>query len=59
MIFVMMGKVYSMKLMKEKLKRIVKYWRVWYKQASGSDRLHLGMCALVVLVYAWWVLLVI
>jgi hypothetical protein len=47
-----------MKLIREKLKRIVKYWRVWYRQASGSDRLYMGMGALVVLVYAWWVILV-
>ena len=47
-----------MKRIKEKYKRIVKYWRVSYEQASGSDRLVMGMCTLAMLVYAWWVLLV-
>ena len=46
-----------MKRAKEKFSRTVKYWRVSYKQASGSDRLFMGMCALVMLVYAWWVVL--
>jgi len=43
-----------MKRTKEKFKRIVKYWRVTYSQASGQDRLVLGMLALMVLVYTWW-----
>jgi len=47
-----------MKRIREKLNRTVKYWRVRYKQASGRDRLFMGMWSLVVLVYAWWVLLV-
>ena len=47
-----------MKPIREKFKRTVKYWRVSYKQASGKDRLLIGMGALVVLVYAWWVTLV-
>lgn len=47
-----------MKRTKEKLKRIVKYWRISYMQASGRDRLSLGMFAVVMLVYVWWVILV-
>jgi len=47
-----------MKQIREKLRRKVKYWRISYKQASGPDRLSLGMFALVMLVYAWWAMLV-
>ena len=47
-----------MKQIKEKLKRIAKYWHVRYKQASGRDRLFAGMYTLMVLVYAWWMILV-
>ena len=47
-----------MKRIRGKLNRTVKYWRVRYKQASRRDRLFMGMWSLVVLVYAWWVLLV-
>jgi len=48
-----------MKPLKEKFKRIVKYWRVSYQQASGRDRLLIGIYMLMVLVYAWWVILII
>gem|GEM_PF-1251443 len=54
-----MGKQsYAMKRFEEKFKRTVKYLRVAYKQASGRDRLYLGLFSLMVLVYAWWVFLV-
>jgi hypothetical protein len=45
-----------LKLWAAKFKRIVKYWRVWFKQASGTDRMRLAMIVVVVLVYAWWVM---
>jgi hypothetical protein len=48
----------GMKRIREKVKRTVKYLRVSYKQANGNERLLMGMCTLVMLVYAWWVLLV-
>jgi hypothetical protein len=47
-----------MRRINEKFKRVVKYWRVSYKQASRADRLVMGMCTLTVLVYAWWVFVV-
>lgn len=43
-----------MKQIKEKFKRTVKYWRITYQQASGNDRLSIGMFALMMLVYVWW-----
>jgi hypothetical protein len=47
-----------MKRIEEKFKRTIKYLRVSYKQASEQERLSMGLfaLALVVLVYAWWVL---
>lgn len=48
-----------MKQLKEKLKRRMKYLRVSYQQTSGRERLSLYMFVLVMLVYAWWVILVI
>jgi len=47
-----------MKDIKEKLKRRMKYLRVSYQQTSGRDRLNLFMFALLLLVYAWWAMLV-
>jgi len=47
-----------MKQMEEKFKRTMKYWRIRYKQASGRDRLYLGLFSLTVLVYAWWIMVV-
>ena len=47
-----------MKRINEKFKRIVKYWRVSYKQANQTDRLVMGMCTLAMLVYAWWVYII-
>ena len=37
----------------------MKYYRVSFKQSDKQQRLFIGMSALVVLVYAWWVFLVI
>ena len=47
-----------MKRTTEKLKRIMKYYRVSYKQSDKQHRLFMGMFALVVLVYTWWAILV-
>ena len=47
-----------MKPIKEKLKRIVKYWCISYQQTKQRDRVSLGMFALVMIVYTWWALLV-
>ena len=47
-----------MKPTKENFRRFVKYWRVVYEQANRQDRLSLGMFALLMLVCAWWVILV-
>jgi len=47
-----------MKRIEEKFKRKVKYWRISYQQASGRDRLYWGLFSLLILVYAWWLLLV-
>jgi hypothetical protein len=46
-----------MKQLEEKLKRKVKYWRISYQQASGQDRFLLGLYGLLILIYAWWYLL--
>ena len=46
-----------MKRIEEKLKRKVKYWRVSYLQASGRDRLSMGMFTMLMLIYTWWVIL--
>ena len=43
-----------MKRLEEKLKRTMKYWRVSYFQASGRDRLSLGMFMVLIFVYMWW-----
>ena len=47
-----------MKPIKEKLKRIVKYVCITYQQTRERDRLSLAMFAVLMLVYAWWVILV-
>jgi hypothetical protein len=44
-----------MKRIEEKFKRKVKYWRVSFLQASGRDRVSLGMFRVLILVYVWWV----
>lgn len=48
-----------MKRIEEKLKRKVKYWRISYMQASGRERLSIGLYSLLILIYLWWYLLVI
>ncbi|HSJ87498.1 MAG TPA: hypothetical protein VK909_09845 [Anaerolineales bacterium] len=47
-----------MKRINEKFKRTVKYWRVSYQQASDRERLSLYMFALLMLIYAWWAMIV-
>jgi hypothetical protein len=47
----------DMKHLKEKLKRQVKYMRVSYQQARGRERLNLYMFAMLLLIYAWWVII--
>jgi len=47
-----------MKRIEEKLKRKVKYWRISFLQASGRDRVSLGMFMILILVYMWWVSLI-
>jgi len=46
-----------MKRIEEKLRRKVKYWRISYQQANGHDRLAIGLFALMMLAYVWWVAL--
>jgi hypothetical protein len=46
---------HSMRRFKDKTRRFVKYWSVRYKQASGQERLHLGVVMLMV-AYVWWVM---
>ena len=48
----------DMKPKKEKLKRVVKYWRVRYMQASRQERLSAAMFIVVMLTYVWWAILV-
>lgn len=45
-----------MKKLKDRIRRKIKYYRVGFHQASKEDRVGLGMSALGVLVYVWWVL---
>jgi hypothetical protein len=46
-----------MKQKKDKFRRVVKYWRVRYMQASSQDRLYLGLFIVVMLTYLWWAML--
>ncbi len=46
-----------MKRIKEKSKRILKYWRISYQQASERERLFMGVYTLMVLAYVWWAIL--
>jgi len=46
-----------MKQIKQKYERIVKYWRISYRQASGRDRLLMGVFTLMMLTYMWWAIL--
>lgn len=43
-----------MKQKKDRFRRVVKYWRVRYLQASQEDRLALAMFVAVMLTYIWW-----
>jgi hypothetical protein len=43
-----------MRLKKEKFRRVVKYWRVRYMQASSKERVSLAMFIVVMLTYIWW-----
>lgn len=47
-----------MKQKKEKIRRVVKYWRVRYIQTSSQDRLSVALFVVVMLMYAWWAMLV-
>lgn len=47
-----------MKRIKDKFKRIVKYWNITYQQASNHERMIVGMFALMMIVYVWWTMLV-
>jgi hypothetical protein len=47
-----------MKRVKEKSRRIVKYWRIRYQQASEKERMFVGLYVLAMLAYAWWAMLV-
>ena len=48
-----------MKRIQDKSRRIVKYWRVRYRQTNGKERLYLGMYVMTMLAYAWWAMVVI
>ncbi len=50
-------RVCFMKRIKEKSKRILKYWRISYQQASERERLFMGVYTLMVLAYVWWAIL--
>jgi len=50
-------RLYFMKRIEDKFKRIVKYWSISYKQTSGRDRLAIAMF-LMLLAYEWWLILV-
>jgi hypothetical protein len=45
-----------MKQIKQKYARILKYWRISYKQSSERERLIVGVFALMMLTYFWWAL---
>jgi hypothetical protein len=47
-----------MKQKKDKFRRVVKYWRVRYIQASSQDRLSVALFVVVMLAYIWWAMLV-
>jgi hypothetical protein len=47
-----------MKQIKEKSRRIVKYWRIRYQQANGKERMFAGLYVLAMLAYAWWAMMV-
>lgn len=43
-----------MKQKKDKFRRVVKYWRVRYVQASKQDRMALALFIVMMLTYLWW-----
>lgn len=47
-----------MKQKKNRFKRVVKYWRVRYVQASKQDRLSVALFIVVMLTYLWWAVMV-
>ena len=47
-----------MKQKKDKFRRVVKYWRVRYMQASNQERASLALFIVVMLTYFWWAILV-
>jgi hypothetical protein len=47
-----------MKQKKDKFRRVVKYWRVRYIQASSQERVSLALFIVVMLMYFWWAMLV-
>jgi hypothetical protein len=49
---------FNKKPIHEKLKRMMKYWRVRYQQTNERERLTLYLLVFLVLSYAWWVLIV-
>lgn len=49
-------RLYFMKRIEDKFKRIVKYLSISYKQTSGRDRLAIGMF-LMLLAYEWWLIM--
>jgi hypothetical protein len=42
---------------KNKFRRVVKYWRVRYLQASQQERLSAALFIVVMLTYIWWAVL--
>lgn len=46
-----------MKQKKEKIRRVLKYWRVMYMQAGRQERLSMAMFIVVILMYLWWAML--
>ena len=49
---------FNKKPIHEKLKRMMKYWRVRYQQTNERERLTLYLLVFLVFSYAWWVLIV-
>ena len=49
---------FDKKRIHEKLKRMMKYWRVRYQQTNERERLTLYLLVFLVFSYAWWVLIV-
>ncbi len=43
-----------MKQNKDKFRRVMKYWRVRYMQASTQDRQMVALFAAVMVTFIWW-----